>query len=161
MNIELQHVSIDEKPVLHNLMQLCFHDYSEYNNEDVGQFGLYNYKYLDYYWTEPERFAYFVKIDSKLAGFAIGICGLPKNGERVNSLSEFFILRKYRRKGIGIKVAHRLFAKFPGRWLVGQETDNYPAQAFWRKVIDTYTNGNFIEVQWEKGPALEFESLAK
>ena len=71
MNIELEHVSIDEKPVLRNLMQLCFYDYSEFNNEDVGPYGLFNYKYLDYYWTEPERFAYFVKIDSKLAGFAL------------------------------------------------------------------------------------------
>ena len=59
-----------------------------------------------------------------------------------------------------MKVAHRLFAEFPGRWSIGQEADNYPAQAFWRKVIDAYTNGNFIEVQWEKGPAQEFESLA-
>ena len=158
MNIELQRISIDEKPILRNLMQLCFHDYSEFNNEDVGQFGLYDYKYLDHYWTEPERFAYFVKIDGKLAGFAIGMHNWLENGRHINILSEFFILRKYRRKGIGIKVAHQIFDEFPGRWSVGQETDNYPAQAFWRKVIDAYTNGDFTEIQWEKGPAQEFES---
>lgn len=61
MNIELEQISIDEKPVLRNLMQFCFHDYSEFNKEDVGPYGLFNYKYLDHYWTEPGRFAYFVK----------------------------------------------------------------------------------------------------
>ena len=29
MNIELEQISIDDKPVLRNLMQFCFHDYSE------------------------------------------------------------------------------------------------------------------------------------
>jgi len=159
MNIKLEQISIDEKPILSNLMQLCFHDYSEFNDEDVGPYGLFNYKYLDYYWTEPERFAYFVKIDEKLAGFALGMQNRPETGERINILSEFFILRKYRRKGIGMKVAHQLFAKYPGKWSVVQEADNFPAQAFWRKVIDKYTQGNFTETQGEKGPVQEFESL--
>lgn len=158
MNIKLEQISIDDKPVLRNLMQFCFHDYSEFNKEDVGPYGLFNYKYLDHYWTEPGRFAYFVKIDEKLAGFAMGRQIQSQNGERINLLSEFFILRKYRRKGIGMEAAHQLFAKFTGKWSIGQEAKNLPAQTFWRKVINEYTEGNFTEVQQEKGPVQEFET---
>lgn len=158
MNIELAHISIDEKPILRNLMQLCFHDYSEFNNEDVGPYGLFNYKYLDYYWTESDRFAYFVKVEGKLAGFALGMHNRLVDGDNLNILSEFFILRKYRRKGIGMKTAHRLFSKYSGKWSIVQEEDNYPAQTFWRKVINEYTKGNFTESQQEKGPVQEFET---
>ena len=158
MNIELEDISIDKKPVLRNLMQLCQHDYSEFNEEDVGSYGIFEYKYIDHYWTESERFAYFVKVDKKLAGFALVRRNQSGNGNSINILSEFFILRKFRRKGIGMKVAHLLFAKFQGKWSVIQEEANYPAQSFWRKVINEYTKGNFTEVQGEKGPVQEFES---
>ena len=57
-----------------------------------------------------------------------------------------------------MKVAHLLFAKFQGKWSVIQEEANYPAQSFWRKVINEYTKGNFTEGQGEKGPVQEFES---
>lgn len=132
--------------------------YSEFNQEDIGPYGLFSYKYLDYYWTEPERFAFFVKIDGNLAGFALGRQITRENDELINIVSEFFILRKYRRKGIGMKVAHRLFAKYTGKWSVEQEAGNYPAQAFWVKVIDEYTKGNFTESQTENGPVQEFEN---
>ncbi len=41
---------------------------------------------------------------------------------------------------------------------LGQEAENLPAQTFWRKVINEYTEGNFTEVQQEKGPVQEFET---
>ena len=77
-----------------------------------------------------------------------------------HSIAEFFILRKYRRQGIGQIVAHRIFDMFPGKWRVAQEERNFPAQAFWRKVVSRYTNGQFREMQddnW-KGLVLEFRT---
>ena len=34
----------------------------------------------------------------------------------------------------------------PGEWLVQQSPENAPAQAFWRRVIGEYTDGDFTEL---------------
>jgi len=159
MDVELELVSFEQKSVLHNLMELCQHDYSEFNGEEVNEHGLFGYRYLDHYWTEAGRYAYFVRAGGRLAGFAL-VRTLEDGDSRAYSLAEFFILRKYRRQGVGGQAARRVFSLFAGAWRVHQEAQNLPAQAFWRKVIGEYTAGEFREVSeagWE-GPIQEFRS---
>lgn len=156
MNVDIREASIEDKSILRNLMELCQHDYSEFNGEDVNEHGLFVYRYLDHYWTESDRHPFIVRVSGRLAGFAL----VRAIGEDTHSIAEFFIMRKYRRQGIGQTVAHRIFDMFPGKWRVAQEEGNLPAQAFWGKVISRYANGKFKEVQdddW-KGPILEFST---
>ena len=40
MEIEIQEARNEDKPVLRHLMELCQHDYSEYNDDDVNEHGL-------------------------------------------------------------------------------------------------------------------------
>jgi predicted acetyltransferase len=61
------------------------------------------------------------------------------------SLEEFFILRKFRRSGIGRRAAYEVFDRFPGRWQLSQTANNRVAHAFWRRIIDDYTGGKFEE----------------
>lgn len=157
MELEIQQIPIEDKFVLRNLMELCQHDYSEFNGDDVGDYGLFGYRYIDHYWTESGRHPFLIRVEGKLAGFALVSQVASDSGQVTNSISEFFILRKYRRKGIGREVARRIFSMFPGRWNVGQESGNDPAQAFWRETIAEYTRGKFKEVQGEKGPLQVFE----
>ena len=159
MEISIEKAALSEKSVLRNLMELCQHDYSEFNRQDLDQHGLYGYTYLDNYWTERGRYPYLIKVSGKLAGFAL-VRVLSGEGEPlVYSMAEFFILRKYRRKGIGEQVATQVFDMFPGEWRVSQQAANFPAQAFWRKVISRYTRGNFVEVP--EGPIQQFKSPPK
>jgi predicted acetyltransferase len=156
MNVDIQEASIEEKSILRNLMELCRHDYSEFNGEDVDEHGLFGYKHLDHYWTESGRYPFIVRVSGRLAGFIL----VRAIDEATYSIAEFFIMRKYRRRGIGQTVAHRIFDMFPGQWRVAQEEGNLPAQAFWRKVISRYTNGGFGEVQDDnrKVPIQEFST---
>jgi len=147
VDIDLQKIPVEEKSVLRSLMQLCLHDYSEFNGEDVNEHGLFEYKYVDHYWTEPGRYPFFVKVSGKLAGFALARTLDAEGDETMYSLAEFFIMRKYRRQGIGTEVAVRLFDMFPGEWHVGQELGNIPAQTFWKKVVSRYTDGDYEETQ--------------
>jgi len=153
MNIDIQKASREEKYLLRNLMELCQHDYSEFNPEDVNEHGLFGYTYLDHYWTEPERHPFLVRVDSKVAGFVFvrRLDEVP-----THTIAEFFILRKYRRRGIGQIVAYHIFDLFPGKWNVRQETGNLPAQAFWKKAIAHYTNNAYQEEETEQGPVQEF-----
>jgi len=160
MDINIQKAIIQDKSILRNLLELCHHDYSEFNPKDVNEHGLFGYKYLDHYWIESGRYPFLVRVSGKLAGFVL-VRDIDFFDNKVtHTVAEFFILRKFRRQGTGQKVAHRIFDMFPGRWRVEQEDVNLPAQAFWRKVIFRYTKGQFKEMEdknW-KGPIQEFNT---
>ncbi|MBI3240790.1 MAG: GNAT family N-acetyltransferase [Chloroflexi bacterium] len=147
MDIEIQPASLSDKPILRNLLELCQHDYSEFDSADVDEHGLFGYNYLDNYWTEPGRHPFLVRVSGKLAGFVLVRLLDSADNQPTYSMAEFFILRKYRRLGVGREVARRIFDKFQGKWSVAQEDGNRPAQAFWRKVIAEYTNEDYEEVQ--------------
>lgn len=160
MKIELVEVKYEDKEILRNLLELYQYDSSEFNDDEIQENGLFGYKYLDHYWTEDGRYAYFIKKDSKLAGLAMVRC-FKEGSKPINSMAEFFIMRKYRRSGLGSHAAKKIFSLFPGIWNVGQEEDNLPAQKFWCKVIGEYTNNNFKEIHknyWQ-GPIQEFEII--
>lgn len=135
-----------EKPILQNLMELYLHDLSEYDQADVNQVGQYEYSYLDLYWTEANRHPFIIRVGDKLAGFVLINCHAdPIYKEFRWSVAEFFIMRKYRRIGIGSLVANHIFDMFPGKWQIAQIEGNLPAQKFWRKVISGITNGKYEE----------------
>lgn len=136
MKLEIVPAQVEDKPVLRHLLQLCLHDYSEFNGKDVNEHGLFDYPYLDHYWTEPGRYPFLVRVEETLAGFVL-VRRLDED-EPLWQMAEFFILRKYRRRGIGREVAHQVFDRFKGRWEVTQEDGNLPAQAFWKQVIGEY-----------------------
>lgn len=164
MNIEVQPASLEDKSILRNLMELYAHDFSEFDQCDVDEHGLFGYSRLDHYWTEPGRYPFLVRVEGKLAGLVLVRTLDESKAEPVRSIAEFFILRKYRHQGIGKVAAQRIFDKFPGQWSVAQVENNFPAQAFWRKVVAEYMQGDFHEIwsnddEW-KGPIQTFSTTA-
>lgn len=65
------------------------------------------------------------------------------------SVAEFFVLRKYRKSGLGNEAAWALFRLFPGKWRVAVLNCNSPALLFWEKVIATFSAGQFSQVDRE------------
>lgn len=159
MDIAVDCVPIEQKPVLRNLMELYQHDHAEWDGCDLNEHGLYGYTYLDHYWTEDGRHPFLVRVDGKLAGFVL-VRTPPSTGE--NHVAEFFIVRKFRRTGIGRIVTHRIFDMFPGRWEVDQVASNLPARAFWERVVSEYTNGDYEQTEHiykgERRPKQVFQS---
>ena len=163
MNIELIEVKEAEKSVLRRLVELYNYDFSEYDQADVNAHGLYRYKYLDHYWTEEARHPFFIKVDGELAGFVLvsDYCYVLKDAG-ANSIAEFFVMRKYRRRGVGRIVACEIFAKFPGKWEVLQCRTNIPSIRFWEKIVGEYADGSFerhdaLTEDW-RGQALVFDN---
>lgn len=128
-NEELIEATIDDAPILRQLLELYAYDFSEINSADIGDDGRFGYRHLDRYWTESNRHAYLIRVDGHIAGFVLVRMGEP------HSISEFFVMRKYRRRGIGLRVARRIFDSFPGEWRVNQIADNESATAFWHEAI--------------------------
>lgn len=159
INFKIEKVKLENKTVLKNLTELYKYDFSEFDPEDVNEHGLYEYMYVDHYFTEEGRFPFFIKVNKKYAGFAL-IREIEENDRTYYSMSEFFVMKKYRKNGVGKQAAIQLFCKFPGEWEVAEMEENTPAQAFWRKVISLYTNNEYREIRkadWD-GPIQVFHS---
>lgn len=146
MNLNLLKASKEHTTVLQHLMQFYIYDFSIYTNHDVGQNGLFApYPDLESYLDGREgnnKFPYVIKMGETYIGFV-----LVKFNETENrsyfSIAEFFILRKYRRKGAGKAIALQIFTLYKGWWEIYQMDSNKVAQLFWTKVIEEFTNGNF------------------
>jgi len=168
MTLDLTPASELERPVLRQLMELYLYDFSEFDLADVGPYGLYEYPYLDQYWTEPDRHPFLLRVEGQLTGFALVMHYNYLTGERDPAhgaawvIAEFFIMRKYRRQGLGQAAACQLFDRFSGAWQVAQLRENTPATTFWRKVIDRYTAGKYQEQELDDerwcGPVQVFQS---
>lgn len=142
MQIEITEASERDKPVLQSLLQLYLHDLSEFERFDVDEHGRFWYRWLDHYWTEGTRHPFLARVDGQWAGFAL-VNEDARYSDARYSMAEFFILRKYRRHGVGLRVASDVMRRFPGRWEVRQAVDNTSGTAFWRHVAASL--GSFDE----------------
>jgi predicted acetyltransferase len=127
-------------------MELYQYDFSEFDGQDLDEHGCFGYGDLDYFWFEPTHAVFLVRVDEKLAGFVLIDNEVVVTGNE-RSVSEFFIMRKYRRQGVGKHVAIEVFRRLPAKWEVRVTEQNSPAQVFWRRVIAEYTQDKFQE-EW-------------
>lgn len=147
MDVQIRRPERPQRELIRRMMGLYLHDFSEFDDEDLDEHAMFTYGDLDYFWFEPTHAAFLVTVDDKLAGFVL-VCNEVALEENERLMTEFFILRKYRRRGVGREVARQVFDALPGRWEVHVIARNLPAQAFWRAVVTDYTGGDFHEQQW-------------
>lgn len=166
-SVQIAPVAFEDKTVLRRLFELYCYDFSEFTGDDLNAHGEYGcVDRLDYYWIEQGRYPLWVKVDDKLAGFVLvraATASAPDAlGETTgHTIAEFFVMRKYRRRGVGQRTAWQVFDRFPGRWSVDQMAVNQPAIDFWRKVIDAYTGGDYRELRHAgDGPVQVFTAKA-
>ena len=144
MKIELQLMKIEEKALLVRLMELYNYEFTAYNDADINEFGYFGYDHIDDYWNEERRYPYLIRVDGKIAGFAL-VCPHRRflEDENGQSIGEFFVMLKYRHMGVGKKAATEIFSRHKGAWEVCYLKRNTPAKIFWEKVIDHYTGGHY------------------
>jgi predicted acetyltransferase len=149
MHIELIEAFKNQKDIIHNLSQFYLYEFSNYmpiiKLEGNALYG--GLPDLDDYLNLENRTAFIIQVDDELAGFVL----VKKGHDDIpNEIGEFFVVKKFSNKGIGKTVATRIFDRYPGKWLIHQMWNNYKAQAFWRNVVNTYTNGNYREYYDER-----------
>jgi predicted acetyltransferase/SAM-dependent methyltransferase len=136
--VVLEPVAEEDKAVLANLLQLYRHDLSEFLHYELSEHGTYVYRFLDHYWSEPGRHAFFIRVDRHLAGFA-----LARDVDGEHEVAEFFVVRRHRHRGVGLEAALALFARLPGRWSLFHDNANEAAGRFWKEVVERASGGNF------------------
>lgn len=140
MQVEVIKATIEQKPVLANLLELYAYDFTEFRDFDIGDDGFYGYERLPLYWTEPTRFPYLIYVDKKIAGFILVQKGSPISDDTtVWDISEFFVMKKYKRHGVGTAAALKIWEQFKGPWQVRVLVDNHIACSFWLRAIKNFT----------------------
>lgn len=146
MEVELTVAEPADTAVLRRLMQLYLYDLAAAGGWDVrddGTFG--DAAGIEALWTEPGRTSFLIRVDGKLGGFVLIRKGTLWSGADAHEIGELFVLRRYRRRGVGRRAAVRVFDALPGVWEVAQMHAHVEAQAFWRSVIRDYTGDRFEE----------------
>jgi predicted acetyltransferase len=161
--IALTPATREQRVVLDNLMQLYTYDWSELGPLDVGEDGRFADYPLAPYWQDDWRHPLLLSVDGKLAGFALVAARSRLTGTQgVFDMAEFFVMRRYRGRGVGLAAATAAFDRFGGPWEIRQRDENAGATAFWRKAIGQYTGGDYGEVRWNDaawiGPVQRFTS---
>jgi predicted acetyltransferase len=148
-SLSFQPASSKERVLLENLAQFYYYDLSEVLEMYVDEDGRFGHVDLTPYWVDEWKHPFLLRVDDKLAGFALisersKITG--KSG--VFDGKEFFVLGSWRRRGVGRAAAFAAFDRFGGPWEVRQREENPSATAFWRQAIDEYTRGDYEETRW-------------
>lgn len=143
LNIQVIQATPDQKPILARLLELYAYDFSDTLNFDLNEDGLFDYDRLPLYWTDPNRYPFLIRVNGKLGGVVLIQKGSPiSHDPDVWDVSEFFVVRKYRQKGVGQTVAHTLWKRFPGRWQVRVLEKNLTGKAFWESSIRKLAGGH-------------------
>lgn len=146
--IQLIAAPLENYPVIQNLARFYAYDMSEYWGGNPGwevpENGLYECIDFKKYWDDPHAFPLIIRYDGELAGFAI----INKMGSEPKIdfvMAQFFIMRKFKRQGIGRQVAYQCFDRFPGVWEVMIFPGNEGSYRFWRTVIKHYSDRPLME----------------
>jgi len=149
--IEVAPATPDQAPVIANLLELYAHDFSEFHPLQLCADGRFGYPQLSAYWSEPDHYPFLVKVDGNLAGLAlIKRSDSILHGGTIWDVAEFFIVRAFRRRGVGVAVAHEVWKRFPGPWEVRVMESNRAGAYFWLRAIAAFVGGPVEPVAFEK-----------
>jgi predicted acetyltransferase len=150
-DIQIELAVREQSPILANLLELYAHDFSEFQPLDMDPEGRFGYKSLPLYWSEANRHPFLIRFDGKLAGLVLVKRGSEiSDSQEVLDMAEFFVLRGYRRHGIGTFAAQEVWRRFPGPWEVRVMQSNPSAIFFWNLAISDFTGETIQPLRIEK-----------
>jgi predicted acetyltransferase len=142
VNLQVLQIDRSQEAVLRTLLGYYCHDLAECFQLDANEDGTYLYP-IDELWDAGNA-VHIAYLDRIPVGFAIvGSAACYGELQGVKDMREFFMVRRYRRTGLGSLLAMAVWEKCPGPWLVRVFRGNAPGLRFWDRIIDTYTEGSF------------------
>jgi predicted acetyltransferase len=124
----------------------------------LGEVGHREPDQLFHWFADSNSFPLIILRSSEPVGFALVMRGAPAvsragspgtglqaRGGIDYRMAEFFITRAWRRLGIGATAVRLILSRFGGRWEITEYLRNASAVTFWRRVVASYTSGNYRE----------------
>ena len=130
--VSIEKIAARDKGVLWRYLQFYIYDMSRFTGAQPVD-GEFPYSQFDACWSDGDRrSAWWVMVGGEIAGFAL--VRLDADEGR-HEIAEFFIVNRWRRRGIGLAFARQLLTRFPGPWRLHELANNHGAIAFWRRVL--------------------------
>ncbi len=159
--------SRSEKPLIESLSQFYIYDFSEMEPPESERFdfddsgGLGSIPHIDDYWEREGFHPLLIRVRERTAGFILLNTHSHRGGEVQRNVGEFFVARKYRRRGVAAAAVWQMLALYPGRWEVAVTERNTVAKAFWPKAIKAAPNvSELVRVEGDgehwRGPIWSF-----
>ena len=145
MKVKLESVNEKNKCALRNLVKMYCYEWSQYNGIDIDENGDFAFERdIDKFFTAEGNYAYLIRADEKIAGFVLVDTDIDCYKDSEHAISEFFVLYKYRRSGVGTQAAKETFERHKGRWEIKMHPKNGASIEFWKRVVaDTAKGGTY------------------
>ena len=145
LDIQILQANLAQQPIIAQLYELYTYEMTDLADFDIHDNGYYGYDELPLYWEDPNKHPFLVWVNNKLAGFVLIQKGSPiKTVPDVWDVAEFFIMRKFRKKGIGQFVAEHIWQTHNGAWQVRVWDNNIAAHSFWNKAIKKFSKKSIL-----------------
>jgi predicted acetyltransferase len=146
-----------ERGLIDNLTQLYVYDFSSLfagtPRLDLGPDGRFVLDPpLDATWQVDDHLTLLFRWQGHPAGFALINRHSHMATPTDSAIAEFFVVRKYRRLGIGVAAARAIFGAWPGQWEVAVMRANTGAIGFWDRAIRGCPNAHDLVVH-DRGDA--------
>jgi [ribosomal protein S5]-alanine N-acetyltransferase len=150
MKVELCEASIEQLPVMQRMGSYYVYDMSEYVGAEPGwefpDTGDYECDDFRPYFEDADASPFFIRVDGELAGFAI-VNRKGATPEVDYNMAQFFVLRKFKGRGVTTQAARACFERFAGLWDVMVIPQNRGAHAFWKRAIGVFTGDDYQEAR--------------
>jgi predicted acetyltransferase len=127
--LAISRIGPESDVLLRNLFEHYIHDLAGWFEIDTKADGSYSYD-TSSVWRNGYD-AYLAKAGDSIAGFALVGSAAEWLGDiGAHDIHEFFVIRRFRRRGFGQRMATLLWNEHPGEWLVRVLEANAPAVMF-------------------------------
>ncbi len=131
MTVTVAQIVKSEEEILLSLWQQYMHDLSDFRTWISPIDGRYRDDRLRTYFAYEEHWAYLIRYQEEIAGFAL----IRKSEPGTYLLGEFFIQSEFRKLGVGSQAVALLLGDFSGHWQIPFQNENPNAANFWRDTI--------------------------
>jgi predicted acetyltransferase len=143
-SLSISKIGPESEIMLRHLFEHYLLDMSEWFEVATNPDGSYCYD-VSSVWRDGCD-VYLARVGDSIAGFGVvGSAAKWLDDVSAHDVHEFFVLRRFRRTGVGRRMATLLWKEHPGEWLVRVAEVNAPAIPFWRAAISDYANGAYQE----------------
>jgi predicted acetyltransferase len=141
-----------DRILVENLTQLYVYDFSSLfagtQRLDLGPDGRFRLDPpFDATWQVEDHLTLVLRWHGHPAGFALINRHSHMCAATDSAVAEFFVVRKYRRLGIGIAAARAIFRAWPGQWEAAVMRTNTGAIAFWDQAIRSCPNARDVGIE--------------
>jgi predicted acetyltransferase len=168
-SVSVSEASTSERRLIECLMQFYIYEFmwpsSSIHIECDDQNRCPPFADLNRYWRIEGFHPLLIRVEGRLAGFAL-INTHSRHGEKIElNMAEFFIAREHRGRGVATEAVRLILAQYPGRWEIAVAEHNVAAKMFWSRTLAATPNvGRLVRLEGDgkrwRGPIWSFQSAS-